>query len=365
MRILFVVEHFYPYTGGAEELFLNLTTALAREGHEVNVVTTLYNDSLSKKEDYQNVHITRVRCFNRFLFTFMSLPAVLRLARNADLIHTTSYNSAVPAFIAGMVRRKKVVITFHEVWGKLWFRLPFMPKWKLFIFYLYEQFILRLPFHRYIAVSNSTRSALIQHGISESRIVKIYNGVDDASLKTYMHKPPSDFTFCFFGRLGISKGLELLPGATRLFVSRHPNATLKLIIPTYPEPLLRKVLTLVKQSGAENNIRIMHDLSREDLLREVSTSSCVIIPSHSEGFCFVAVEAVSIGVPVISSGKGSLPEVVSGKFLLLDSLSEKSIVESLEKAIKNEWENKPFVSFSLEASMKNYFTFYSSLMPVK
>ena len=361
MKILFVVEHFYPYVGGAEELFLNLAVSLAAAGHEVEVVTTLYDHSLPKYEEFRGIKISRVRCYNRFLFTVMSLPAVIRKARKADLIHTTSYNSAIPAFIAGKMLGKKVVITFHEVWEKLWFRLPFTSKLKLAIFYFYEWFILKLPFQKYIAVSEFTRDSLIAHGIPKEKVVQIYNGMDYDSLAAFRHRPPEKFTFCFFGRLGISKGIDLLLDATRIFVSRHPDTTLKLIIPTYPESLFAKVMNSIHQHRLGNNIELMHNLSRQNLLNEVATSSCVVIPSQSEGFCFVAVESVALDVPVISSGKGSLPEVVSGRYLVLPELTAAAIVDALEKAKRNEWKKKERRTFPLQQSVHAYLNLYESL----
>lgn len=362
MKIVFVVEHFYPYVGGAEELFLNLTASLAASGHEVLVVTTKHSHTLPKDEVYRGIKISRVPCKNRFLFTFMSLPEVIRKARTSDFIHTTSYNSAIPAFIAGLFLRKKVLITFHEVWGKLWFTLPFYPKWKLIGFYLFEWFILRLPFYKYIAVSEFTKNALIQNGISVQKIEKIYNGIEYDSFRKYKHHSPEIFTFCFFGRLGISKGIDVLLEATRLFTSRHPDTKLKLILPTYPNSLFRKVMRLIQTHHIETNIILLHNLSREDLLREVSSSSCVIIPSVSEGFCFVAVESVAMGVPVISSGKGSLSEVVSGRQLTLKSLDAIGIFESLEKAKNEMWENSALREFSLQESMHNYLKLYHHLI---
>ena len=361
MKILFVVEHFYPYVGGAEELFLNLSTSLAKQGHEVNVVTTLHSDSIPRNEIYKGVTINRVRCGNRFLFTILSLSEVWRQAKNADFIHTTSYNSAVPSFIVGLFQRKKVLITFHEVWGKLWFRLPFYPKWKLTGFYLFEWFILKLPFYKYVAVSEFTKNSLIENGIPENKIQKIYNGIDYTEFKIYRHQEPANFTFCYFGRLGISKGIDLLLEATRLFTNNHPNAKLKLIIPTYPDSLYKKVIGLIHALHLESNIFLLHNLSREDLLKEVSRSSCVIIPSASEGFCFVAVESAAMGIPIISSGKGALPETVSGKQTIIKSLDTKGILESLEKAINNEWSYEKPKNFFLEESMQEYMSLYSQL----
>lgn len=121
-------------------------------------------------------------------------------------------------------------------------------------------------------------------------------------------------------------------------------------------------MRLIQTHHIETNIILLHNLSREDLLREVSSSSCVIIPSVSEGFCFVAVESVAMGVPVISSGKGSLSEVVSGRQLTLKSLDAIGIFESLEKAKNEMWENSALREFSLQESMHNYLKLYHHLI---
>jgi len=361
MKILFVVEHFYPYVGGAEELFLNLTVSLAEAGHEVSVVTTRFDDSVKKSEIYNGVKITRVNCYNRFLFTLMSLPEIIRQAKNVSCIHTTSYNSAIPSFIAGLIRNKKVLITFHEVWDKLWFELPYTPKWLLSCYYLYEWIILKLPFYKYIAVSDFTRKSLIKKGIPEKKIVQIYNGLDYSVMNSFKHQPPETFTFCFFGRLGISKGLDILLDATQRFCFLHPDALLKLIIPTYPENLFNKIIKSIKELKLEKNIVLLHNLSKTNLLKAVSTSSCVIVPSYSEGFCFVAVESVAMGIPVISSGKGALSEVVGGQCLTFYKMDSDTLLQAMSKAYNGTWDQLPVKYFSLQDSIERYMSLYQNL----
>jgi glycosyltransferase involved in cell wall biosynthesis len=361
MKILFVVEHFYPYVGGAEELFLNLAVSLANYGYDVSVVTTKYDKNLASFEEFNRVKITRVNCYNRFLFTFLALGKIIRNAKHADFIHTTSYNSAIPACIAGLLLKKKVIITFHEVWGKLWAGLPFTPKWKLKLFALYEQLILKLPFSRYVAVSDYTMRSLIENGIKESKIIRIYNGLDYETLVPYRYSPPEIFTFCFYGRLGISKGLDILLEGANMFFAINPDSRLKLIIPDYPAKLYRKVLKKIYDMQYRENIILMHNLSKEVLFGEVCSSNCVIIPSYSEGFCYVAVEAAGMNVPVISSGKGSLSEVVSGNFIMLDDLSAVSVKNALVKGMRNEYEKKILRPFTLKESVGNYINMYESL----
>ena len=106
MKILFVLEHYYPYIGGAEQLFTQLTRTLVQNGHPVTVVTTRYNRSLPAREVLNGVRIFRVRCFNRYLFTLLSLPRILQQACDCSLIHTTTYNAALPAWLASQMRRR-------------------------------------------------------------------------------------------------------------------------------------------------------------------------------------------------------------------------------------------------------------------
>ncbi|MCB0568818.1 MAG: glycosyltransferase family 4 protein, partial [Phaeodactylibacter sp.] len=142
MSILFVLEHFYPYIGGAERLFWELATALAREGYRVGVVTTRFRKGLPEEEEVSGVKIYRVNCRNRYYFTMASLPAIRRLLPDYGLVHTTSYNAALPAWIAARRSGKPVVVTFHEAWGPLWWRLPFASFPQRLAFYCWERLLL-------------------------------------------------------------------------------------------------------------------------------------------------------------------------------------------------------------------------------
>jgi glycosyltransferase involved in cell wall biosynthesis len=360
MKILFVLEHYYPYIGGAEKLFYVLTKALAKDGHKVTVVTTLHDKALLKKELHKGVQIRRLKCWNRFAFTIFSLPTVIRLARYSDLIHTTTYNAALPAIIGGRLTKKPVFITFHEVWGALWKQLPFTSFIWRYGFYYFEQLLLRLPFTRFVAVSDFTKSSLIEHGIQEQKIVRIYNGIDYSRFENLKASPRQTFTFTFFGRLGISKGLDLLIPAASKFKKQFPQSRFKLIIPQQPKGLYKRIISLLKEYKLEDWVDIKHNLSREDLYQELLNSSCVVIPSYSEGFCFAAAEAVALKVPIISSHQGALPEVVSGNFINLEEMSADAITQALIKAYNGNWDNKPLKYFKLSETKEAYRSIYES-----
>jgi len=91
-KILFILDHFPPFVGGAEILFDNLTRRLARDGYHVTILTTRHDPSLPKHEILPDGRSIYRVCSNRYFFIFGAIPMAVRLAKNADILHTTTYS---------------------------------------------------------------------------------------------------------------------------------------------------------------------------------------------------------------------------------------------------------------------------------
>jgi glycosyltransferase involved in cell wall biosynthesis len=365
MKFLFVLEHYEPYLGGAEKLFSQITQQLVIQGHEVQVITTLFRPDLPPHEMLNGIQVQRVKCYNRFLFTVLSLPAIWAAANKADIIHTTTYNAAPAAWLIAKLRRKKVLITYHEHWGNLWFQLPFLTAWQRWLYYYFERLVSRLPFDHYVAVSEATKESLIgAANINPKRITRIYNGLEYQTFPSHktVERTPH-FSAIFVGRLGVSKGLDLLVPAWGAFSqSTSEEVALKLVIPTYPAPMLAKVEALIDQHAAAETIEILHELSREELFEQMQRSHTVVIPSYSEGFCFVAAEAVALDVPIVSSGQAALAEVVSGYFIEIKEQSVTALTIALESAHNSNWQFRKPRHFPLAKAIDDYLALYQRLL---
>ncbi len=362
MKVLFILENFYPHIGGVETLFKSLAESLVHRGHEVTVLTNNFTGKLSKTDNINGVEIRRLPFFNRYLFTFFAVFPCLKYARKADLIHTTSYNAGVPAFFAALLARKRVIITFHEVWGKLWFRLPFMNKIVLALHYIFEQFLLRLPFSQFIAVSLAMEDRLKASGIAPQKITTIHNGINYDEFKTEAPAPKNEiFTFLYFGRLGISKGLDILIDAMALFIRKGLPARFEIVLPTEPGGFYRRIIQLIDAGGLTDHVHISNHLSYADLSTKIRQSHAVVIPSYSEGFCYSAVESMALGTPVIASGRGALKEVVSGKHLLMDAFTADNLARKMEDAYMGRWAYKPEKRYPLDETVRGYIDLYTRL----
>jgi len=110
----------------------------------------------------------------------------------------------------------------------------------------------------------------------------------------------------------VSSGAGHTKGGPYLFKALHQlkddyNIKLTVIGSAPPESEQAK---LVREYGLEDRIHFTGKIEREELLRLYASAEIAVVPSLYEGFGLPAAEAMSCGLPVISSTAGALPEVV-------------------------------------------------------
>ena len=373
MKILFVCENYLPNLGGAEVLFKNLAERYVKKGHQVTVLTH-HISGTKKKETINGVKIARVSSFgSRYIFTFSSILAAIYLARKNDIIQTTSFNGAPPAWLAAKLTKKPVVITVHEVWNGKWQEITGFSWIKSKIHEILEAALYFLSYDNYICVSNATKLDLLKLSIPNPKITVIYNGLDyDFWDKTKVAKSNlrqefglgKKFVFFSWGRPGPTKGFEYLIKAFKDISEKFPQAVLLLMlgkIKTY-EPMRLKLLNLIDKLNLQAKVRVINPVSDEKLREFLIMVNCAIIPSTSEGFGYTTVEASTLGTPVIVSNAGSIPEVVFGKHLIFENKNHIDLADKAVKAIQNQFflsENK---IFPWDTTVEKYLSIYQSFM---
>ncbi|MEO8382474.1 MAG: glycosyltransferase family 4 protein [Acidobacteriota bacterium] len=313
-RLLFVLEYFPPHIGGVEVLFGALAAELVRQGHEVEVITTAEAGE-PRREVRDGVIIQRIatpRFARRYLFMLMALPRAIRAARRADLVHTTTYNAAIPAWIAARLARKPVVITVHEVFGRQWQELPGMSPLLGWGYRLFESAVLRLGFAHLITPSDFTRRRLPD----PSRGTTIHNAVDHELWSRERHQPrdlglpPGTFVYLYFGRPGVSKGVEVLLAAAARIRRELPASRLVMILSREPTGQYRRLEPLLGALG--EHLLLLDSVPREELPSYVLAADCVVVPSLSEGFGYSAIEAAALGCRVIATTGHASEELLAG-----------------------------------------------------
>jgi glycosyltransferase involved in cell wall biosynthesis len=76
-------------------------------------------------------------------------------------------------------------------------------------------------------------------------------------------------------------------------------------------------------------------------------ASLLLLPSFDEGFGLPALEAMTLGIPVVASDRGALPELVGNAGILIDPKDPESIAAAIERilddtALAREMETRGF-----------------------
>jgi glycosyltransferase involved in cell wall biosynthesis len=340
MKILFVLDYYYPHVGGAEVIYKNYCEGLAKRGHRVNVVTLNHTGNLKDEESVNGVSIHRVKVplNSRYLFPLFSLFKIWKLTKNADIIHTAFFLSPFAAFIVAKLRKKPIFVTVHEIWQKLWFEFEKNPIKKI-LSYFGEKFLLLLPYTKVICYSFYTFNSLRLAGVSAKKISFIKNGLDHklfhpkVSGKEIREKLnlKGKKIYLFFGRPGISKGLEYLIRAASIVKERVKDSRLLLILSNDPKDEYAKIVKMIDELKLRDHVLLIREKAHEEIPKYIAASDIVVVPSLSEGFGFTAAEASAMGKPVVATYVGSLPEIIRNgeSGILVKPRSGKELAEAI------------------------------------
>ena len=88
-----------------------------------------------------------------------------------------------------------------------------------------------------------------------------------------------------------------------------------------------------RRLGIEDRVRVLHGVGDEQLVRLYRVARCLFYPSLTEGFGLPVLEAMKLGLPVVLSTGGSLPEVGGDAVLYVDPLDPRAMAEGLAQIL--------------------------------
>ncbi len=165
------------------------------------------------------------------------------------------------------------------------------------LFIIIEKILLFFT-NKVICVSHYERNIAIQYGLSEKKMVVVYNGV---AVKDEVKKVEHNGTFnlLFVGRLDYQKGYDILINAMSSL--ENEDVHLKIVGDSVNQNSDKVYLKNVSYEGWISSNKLEPYYLHADAL---------VISSRWEGFAMVPLEAMSYYLPIIASDSTSLPEVV-------------------------------------------------------
>jgi glycosyltransferase involved in cell wall biosynthesis len=165
-----------------------------------------------------------------------------------------------------------------------------------------------------IAVSYDVKNSII-HNYGRSDVTVVHNGVDSNFFKP---NTASDFDFeyiLYTGRHSPEKGLDDLIKSASSVIKEYPK--IKYII-TGSGPLTNYIKKLIDTLDLQENVILTGRVSLSQLLRYYQNASLYILPSLFEGLPTSLMEAMSCGLPNVSTIIPSIQELaIDGKTSIL------------------------------------------------
>ena len=147
----------------------------------------------------------------------------------------------------------------------------------------------------------------------------------------------NDLCFLFVGNLVREKGvLELLEVITELIKRKEADNFFLHYIGT--GPLYDKLRELIKNNGFTERINVHGAVPPSQIPLWMNASDLLILPSEKEGMPNVVLEALSCGIPVLSTNVGDVAKFIRNKengYLIKASGIKKSLSDHLEYLIDN------------------------------
>ncbi|GHJ34460.1 D-inositol-3-phosphate glycosyltransferase [Streptomyces sp. TS71-3] len=180
--------------------------------------------------------------------------------------------------------------------------------------------------HRLVANTAEEADELVRHYAADpAKIAVVHPGVNldvfcpadgRAAARARLGLPQDALIPLFAGRIQPLKGPEVLLRAVGELLQRRPDLRSRVVVPVVgglsgaglakPEKL-HKLAALL---GISDVVRFQPPVRQEELADWFRAASLLVMPSYSESFGLVAIEAQAAGTPVLAAAVGGLPVAV-------------------------------------------------------
>ena len=344
LKITLVITSLYG--GGAEKQFILLAKGLIDIGHEVQVVTiskVKQNGKLSHFPNLQNFEICSAAESSKGFFVKLleiskfTIVLFKYLRRNKpDVVHAWLLHSYIVALPIAFMNRIPVRISARRgLWsaidGRIW---PYLSKFSnLFATHFTGNSVM---------VGKDASSV---EGIPEDKISVIFNMVLPDDRRAEVLSQPAKVVvvanlISYKGHLDLLEAVALSDSKLQFTLVGDG-------------PMLNDLRLKVLELGIQSRVDFAGFQKKpiDIMLR----SQFGVLPSHTEGMPNVILEAQSVGLPMIATNVGGVPEVIDASIngCLVDAHSPRQLASAISWMSRNPLERQRMSLASLESIKRN------------
>jgi len=359
IRILEVINSLYA--GGAESLLKNfLIEAKKYDDFEIEVCTLYSRNTFGEELTNNAIKIHNLNLHFKYdpIGVFKILNVIKR--GNYDIVHVHLFPADIFVAISSLFLPKRIKFVFSE-------HNDYNKRRSIKFFKVIDGFTYS-RYDKIVCVSKQVEKALIRWcpGTAHKTIV-IKNAIPVSDRLNF--KANKYYDIIFVGRLEKQKGVDVLLKANQILKEKYHR---KLRVAIVGDGSLRNYLKKLSiQYDIDESINFLG--VRKDVLEFMRKASIFVLPSRWEGFGLVLLEAMSVGVPVIATKVGGIPEIIedSKDGILVEPENPTELANTILKLLDDEKLRdrlsrnafqKVKMEYSIEKYAKTMLEFYRDLL---
>jgi glycosyltransferase involved in cell wall biosynthesis len=295
----------------------------------------------------RKIPVFQVPMKGRAYVTAVNAVQKLLMKYDPDVVHTHGQRAGLIGRTASRRLPMKRVHTEHTYTHQFKLNNPVLHLSHLQVMKMLDRWT-----DKTIAVSNAVKHFLVDVGITRpDKVVVIHNGitplgrkVSEAEVRAFQDKfkiTADDIVIGTIGSFNATKDTATLIKAVSRMVKQWPNIKLVLV---GKGPLKFKLEKLVKKLDLEEHVVFIGAL--ENVLPALMSFKVFVLPSLSEAFGITLLEAMKVGVPIVATKVGGIPEIITHNHngLLVEPKDPKKLAGVLMKLLNDKKLQRKLVS---------------------
>ncbi|AGB04685.1 glycosyltransferase [Aciduliprofundum sp. MAR08-339] len=325
--------------------------------HARNLKSALEKHISDLKIDTFTLKFTSLK--NRVLHNFLKIVFKISNIYEVVHLHPSGYFGGLFTMlwisIVCKIRRVNFIITYHYPSYNIRKKLK-NPFFKILFYYIFKNV------SSFICVSNAQKREIenVYGDLFSYKIHVIYNGVDLKEFKiinkTYARELlnlPTDKKIIFsLGMLEKYKGHIYLIQAIRRIVEKNKNILCFIGGKGKLEKYLKDSIT---KYDLDSFVKILGFVPNDELSLWYNSADLFVLPSLSESFGIVQIEAMAVGTPVVATINGGSEEIIISEDygFLCPPADPECLAEKILIAFEKDWNRNKIREYAKNFSWKN------------
>lgn len=322
MKVL-LISPFPPPMGGIARWTKMVLDYSKKQGDEIEVI---------------NISSMRESVVGRSFFkrlkdgVFTTLSAYLKLKKSMrkwspHIVHITSSGSLSflrDYFLLRYLKKKKKGSIYHLHFGKI----PELKEkdnwmWHLFLKNAKNASVV-------VTIDESSYDSLIGI-IDKNKLSNIPNPIDLETLPEPTEYKEHEKYIFYLGWVIKEKGIEELLLAWHELKKENKDWKLKIA-----GPLASDYREYLEKDNLLEDVEILPELSHDEAMEYMKRAGIFVLPSYTEGFPNVILEAMALKTPVVATKVGAIPEMLKSAESLVNSKNYCELRDVIDKLIKSD-----------------------------